>query len=112
MLPSGPQWCSKEMVTEQPTLEKVHHYYRDPLHCIQSLILNPLHADYLEFVPYRIYESVERKVRILTEWLSGDVAWDLQVCTLNDLLSLLFFTQKRKESLTKRRNNTRNNSFI
>ena len=81
MLPPGPQWRSKEMETERPTLEKVFLYYRDPLQCVQSLMSNPMHTDHLDFIPYRAYQTAEKQIRVYSEWLSGDVAWQAQVCT-------------------------------
>ena len=79
MLPPGPQWCSKEMETEAKTLKKVTLYYRDPLQCIQTLMSNPMHADHLDFTPYRVYKTVQKQVRLYSKWLSGDVAWQVQV---------------------------------
>ena len=78
ILPSGPIWLTKEMPTDFPTLGKVQLYYRNPLQCLQSLLYNPLFSDSLEFAPYRIYQDNTKTVRVFTEWLSGDAAWEIQ----------------------------------
>ena len=100
MLPSGPPWLSKEMTTGCLTIEEVILYYRNPLQCLQSLLCNPLFSDHLEFVPYRIYEDASKQVRIFSEWLSGNVSWEIQVshiciayCYISNIL--LDFTSAR-----------------
>ena len=89
MLPTGPIWCSKEMPMEYPTIDKVTLYYRDPLQCLQGLLRNPLYSDHLEFMPYRIYEGIDKDVRVFTKWLSGDIAWNIQV--RNYILLIVIF---------------------
>ena len=79
MLPGGPKWLSKEMETESPTIDKVYLYYKNPLHCLQYILHNPLFSDHLQFAPYRLYQSIDKQIRLYDEWLSGDVSWTLQV---------------------------------
>ena len=47
---------------------------------------NPLVKDDISFSPFKLYNSATKLMRIYTEWLSGDKAWNMQV---NYLLSLL-----------------------
>ena len=79
MLPGGPGWRSKEMSMEEPTVDTVFLYYQDPLQCLQHLLQNPLNSNHLEFIPYRVYESITKQVQQYTEWMSVDVSWGLQV---------------------------------
>jgi hypothetical protein len=78
-LPSGPPWMAKPLQDIHPTKSPVTFYYRDPLKCIQSLLQNPLLVNELEFAPYRVYQSAEKAVRVYSEWMSGDHAWEMQV---------------------------------
>jgi len=50
------------------------------------LMQNPLLADHLEFTPFRVFKAADKTMRIYTEWLSGDAAWSMQVCS--DLLGM------------------------
>ncbi|KAF8802554.1 hypothetical protein BYT27DRAFT_7111964 [Phlegmacium glaucopus] len=78
MLPSGPPWMCKPLQTEHPTKNKIYLYYRDPVECLRSLMRSPLLKDHLDFTPRRLFEDMEKLVRIYTEWLSGDAAWSMQ----------------------------------
>jgi len=79
MLPKGPEWKCLPITTVYPTKNKITLYYRDPVECLQMLMRNPLLKDQLEFTPYHIFNTAEKTMRIYTEWLSGDAAWDMQV---------------------------------
>lgn len=79
LLPSGPPWNFKELPLEYPTKMPVSVYYRNPIECLRCLMLNPLVSDHIEFKPYRVYKDSQLKDRVFTEWLSGDVAWNMQV---------------------------------
>lgn len=79
MLPSGPAWRAKPWETTYPLLAPVQLYYRDPLECLQSLLISPLLADSVDFSPYRLYETSEKLIRKYDEWMSGDAAWEMQV---------------------------------
>lgn len=78
-LPPGPQWKAKSWKTDHPTKKPLTLYYRDPLECLQSLLANPLIQDYIEYTPYRLWSEAGKLMRVYTDWLSGDHAWDLQV---------------------------------
>jgi len=70
---------AKPMQEIHPTKSPVTLYYRDPLTCVQALLRNPLLANELEFTPYCVYQSAEKAVRVYSEWMSGDHAWEMQV---------------------------------
>lgn len=40
---------------------------------------SPLVKDHIQFKPFQIFRSAERLMRVFTEWLSGDTAWNMQV---------------------------------
>lgn len=54
-------------------------YWRDPIQCLQALFHNPLVADHLDMTPFREFKTAEKLVRVYTEWMSGDAAWEMQV---------------------------------
>ena len=60
--------------------QKLSLYYRDPIDCLQSILHNPLFQDYIQFHPFQLFWSAEGAMRVYTEWLSGDAAWEMQVC--------------------------------
>ncbi|KAF8970295.1 hypothetical protein BDZ97DRAFT_1914618 [Flammula alnicola] len=78
ILPGGPQWKSKAWKTVYPTKKKIALYYRDPLECIQSLLHSPLIKDHVKFKPFQIFRTAEKVMRVYTEWLSGEAAWNIQ----------------------------------
>jgi hypothetical protein len=82
MLPSGPPWMCKTLETEYPAKNRIQLYYRDPVECLKSLMRSPLLKDYLSFTPRRLFEDMEKEVRVYTEWLSGNAAWSMQVCVM------------------------------
>lgn len=82
ILPLGPSWKSKPWPTVFPTKQKLFLYYRDPIECLQSILHNPLFQDYIEFHPFQLFSSAEGAMRVYTEWLSGNAAWEMQVCNL------------------------------
>jgi hypothetical protein len=79
LLPIGPKWRGKPLVTAHPTKLPVRLYYRDPLECLQSLFHSPLVADHIDMTPFRLFTSAEKLMRVYTEWLSGDTSWEMQV---------------------------------
>jgi hypothetical protein len=88
MLPKGPEWRCKPCDSPYPTKKKAHLFYRDPLECIQSILSNPLVNDHIKFTPFHIYESAVSAMRVYTEWLTGDVAWSMQVCSFTSSVTL------------------------
>ncbi|KAG6826751.1 hypothetical protein H0H92_014591, partial [Tricholoma furcatifolium] len=73
-----PEWNCKPWQTTYATKAKLNLYYRDPLECIQSLLHHPLLADSIQYTPFRLYTSAAQTMRIYTEWLSGNIAWEMQ----------------------------------
>ncbi|KAJ7703454.1 hypothetical protein B0H16DRAFT_1347131 [Mycena metata] len=78
ILPKGPEWKAKAWQTQYPTKHPLTVYYRDPLECLQYLLRNPLIKDHINFTPFRLWANADKLMRIYTEWLSGDVAWNMQ----------------------------------
>lgn len=79
MLPSGPVWKSKPLQTVFATKQPVSLFYRDPVDCLQALMESPLIKDHIQFQPFQLFRSAEGALRVYTEWLSGDAAWNMQV---------------------------------
>ncbi|KAH7905010.1 hypothetical protein BJ138DRAFT_1233543 [Hygrophoropsis aurantiaca] len=77
-LPSGPRWNFRIVATTHPTTQPVHLYFRDSLDCIESLFNHPLFRDHMDFSPFRLYTTAERLIRVYTEWMSSDGAWEMQ----------------------------------
>ena len=82
LLPSGPQWKCRTIKPELPVKHDLQLFYRDAIECLQHLIHSPSINGQMEFVPKKIYSAADRMERIYTEWLTGDRAWELQVCTI------------------------------
>ena len=70
-----------------PTKVPIKLFYRDAIECIEALFNNPLFADSMQYSPFRVFKTAERLVRIYGEWMSGDVAWKLQVSTVTKTVS-------------------------
>jgi hypothetical protein len=85
----GLRWISRRIDPESPTKNDLILYFRDPLLCLQYLMQSPLVKDHISFSPFKLYESATKLMRIYTEWLSGDKAWDMQVISLLSLVLLL-----------------------
>ncbi|KAI5987694.1 hypothetical protein EDD15DRAFT_2389474 [Pisolithus albus] len=78
LLPSGLQWKFQIIPTTHPTREPVQLYFRDALDCVEALFNHPFFADKMDFTPFRLFTTAERLVRVFTEWMSSDGAWDMQ----------------------------------
>ncbi|KAF9455364.1 hypothetical protein BDZ94DRAFT_1316309 [Collybia nuda] len=78
MLPKGPEWLCKPWKTNVPTKTSTQLFYRDPLECIQSLLHHPLLKDHMHFTPLRVFETAAKTMRVYNEWMTGDVAWQMQ----------------------------------
>jgi len=88
VLPQGPQWFAKPWKTISPTKMPISLYWQDPVACLESILHNPLIADHIGMVPFKLFKSAEKLMQVYTEWLSGDRAWDIQVCLCMILLHL------------------------
>jgi hypothetical protein len=53
--------------------------------CLESILHNPLIADHIDMVPFQLFKTAEKTMRIYTEWLSGNQAWDIQVSFMRDM---------------------------
>ncbi|KAG1810372.1 uncharacterized protein HD556DRAFT_1454247 [Suillus plorans] len=60
------------------TKSPIRLFWRDPVECLESLFSNPLPHDKLDFIPRRVYKTAERLLRVYSEWLTGDSAWEMQ----------------------------------
>ena len=54
-------------------------FYHDAIECIKALFGNPLFANSMQYSPFCVFKTAEKLVCIYGEWMSGDVAWNLQV---------------------------------
>jgi hypothetical protein len=90
MLPRVPEWKSKKIeLTGHPTSEPMHLFYRDTLDCVEYIFGNPLFANHMDFHPVRVYHDMERTIRVYSEWMTGDVAWEMQVSSISLLVEFL-----------------------
>ncbi|KAJ6504061.1 hypothetical protein DFH09DRAFT_944143, partial [Mycena vulgaris] len=76
--PKGPQWQSKPWKTPFPVKRPLTLFYRDPVELLESLLQNPLIQDHIHYTPFRLFTTATRTMRVYTEWLSGNVAWEMQ----------------------------------
>ncbi|KAH7905390.1 hypothetical protein BJ138DRAFT_1138293 [Hygrophoropsis aurantiaca] len=79
MLPSGPRWKFKPVITESPTKRPLRIFYRDPVECLQAILSHPPFAEHIDFVPRKVFECAARLARVYSSWMTGDSTWKLQV---------------------------------
>jgi hypothetical protein len=87
LLPQGPQWFAKPWKTHHPTKTPLSLYWRDPVACLESILHNPLIADHVGMVPFRLFKTAEKTMRVYTEWLSGEQAWNIQVSVIHNVFA-------------------------
>ncbi|KAF9791894.1 hypothetical protein BJ322DRAFT_996733, partial [Thelephora terrestris] len=79
LLPEVPDWKVKDIsIPSHPTHELMFLSYRDSLDCVEYLLGNPLFADTMDFCPIKFYQDSEKTIRVYTEWLTRNVAWETQ----------------------------------
>ncbi|KAG2047747.1 hypothetical protein BDR06DRAFT_896857, partial [Suillus hirtellus] len=78
MLPSGPSWKCQTIPSIYSTKLPICLFWRDPVECLESLFSNPLFHDKLDFVPHCMYKMAAQLLRVYSEWLTGNSAWDMQ----------------------------------
>ncbi|KAG2055947.1 hypothetical protein BDR06DRAFT_858599, partial [Suillus hirtellus] len=78
MLPKGPSWKCQVITSSHSMKHPIRLFWRDPVECLESLFSNPLFHDKLDFVPHRVYTTAAQVLRVYSEWLTGDFAWDIQ----------------------------------
>jgi hypothetical protein len=75
-----PQWKSQEIIfSGHPTKMPMMLYYRDSLECVEHLFANPLFSGRIDFQPRKVYKNAEKLVRVYSEWMTSDGAWEMQV---------------------------------
>ncbi|KAI6033739.1 hypothetical protein BKA83DRAFT_4044339, partial [Pisolithus microcarpus] len=85
-LPKGPHWKIHIVPTHHPTTSPIELYWRDPLECIEALFNHPFYAGKMDYSPFHVFTAVGRIMRVYSEWMSSDGAWELQVKVLRQLL--------------------------
>ena len=90
MLPSVPEWKFKTVsLTGHPTREPMLLFHRDALECVEYLFGNPTFADWIDFRPVQLYRDSKWTVRMYSEWVTGNAAWEMQVRTYISITSIL-----------------------
>ena len=80
MLPKVPDWKSKKITLPgYVTREPMYLFFRDALDCTEYLFGNPLFAGHMDFSPTQSYRDAEQTIRIYSEWMTGEAAWNMQV---------------------------------
>ncbi|KAG6372618.1 hypothetical protein JVT61DRAFT_7366 [Boletus reticuloceps] len=80
ILPQTPPWkCLHVDTVPFQTKNVTRLLYHDTLECLQALLHNPLFADSINFSPYRTFTTAQRLVQVYNQWMSGDIAWQMQV---------------------------------
>ena len=62
-----------------PTKQPVHLYSHNTLNCVELLFNHPFFAGKMDYTPFRLFTTAEQIMRVFTEWMSSDGAWDMQV---------------------------------
>ncbi|KAF8125582.1 hypothetical protein EV363DRAFT_1453678 [Boletus edulis] len=78
LLPPRLHWNFRVVSTSHPTKNPMVLYYRDSLECIESLFNHPYFVLHIDYTPFRLFTTAERIVREYTEWMSGEVVWQMQ----------------------------------
>lgn len=55
-------------------------FQRNSVLCLKALFLNPLFSDSIDYVLRHIYQSAERLIHVFGEYMTGNHAWEIQVC--------------------------------
>jgi len=83
LLPSGPEWQCWVLSPKVPTKSPLGLFYHYPVKCLEALFNHPLFHDKLDLIPRHVYQTAQRLVRVYSEWMTGNAAWEMQVwfCT-------------------------------
>ena len=84
-LPTGPHWSYRIIPMSHPTKKPAILDYCNSLNCVEALLNHPYFTNCMDYVPFCAFTTAEKAVREFSEWMSGDVAWDIQVISLNVL---------------------------
>ena len=92
LLPATVPWKQVEIkVQGAVTKEPLMLYFRDALECFKHLFSNPLFSGHMDFYPRREYTDEEKRERLYNEMMTGDRAWDLQVCYFAPINTLYIY---------------------
>ncbi|KAF7973382.1 hypothetical protein HWV62_15481 [Athelia sp. TMB] len=98
-LPPGPQWICQPWPVKHPTKRPVSLFYRDSVSCVRSLFSNPLFSDNMYYTPFREFKTTEKLVRVYNEWMSGNVAWNMQLPPGSTLIGTILSSNKTNISV-------------
>ena len=91
MLPRVPEWKFKTVsLTGHPTQEPMLLFYHNTLKCVEYLFRNPIFTDWVDSCPVQFYRNSKWMVRMYSEWMTGNAAWEMQVCTYISITSILY----------------------
>ncbi|KAI6104585.1 hypothetical protein EDD16DRAFT_1492559, partial [Pisolithus croceorrhizus] len=77
-LPTVPCWNYRIITTSYPMKSPAILYFHDSLECMETLFNHPYYADHMMYTPFQVFTSAERVIREFSEWMSGDMAWQMQ----------------------------------
>ena len=84
ILPKVPDWRSKKItLIGYATNKLMHLFYRDALNCVEYVFGNPLFVNHMDFCPVCVYQDAKQTIRMYGEWMTGDTAWEMQVCSIS-----------------------------
>ncbi|KAF9040949.1 hypothetical protein BJ165DRAFT_1327183, partial [Panaeolus papilionaceus] len=66
-LPSGPRWVATSITPIFPTKNTITLYYRNPVQCLEALMRSPLVKDFIQFTPFKLYETCVKTMRVYSE---------------------------------------------
>ncbi|KAL4077787.1 hypothetical protein J3A83DRAFT_4061254, partial [Scleroderma citrinum] len=58
--------------------QPVHLYFCDALDCMELLFNHSFFAGKMNYMPFHLFTIAEHVVRVFTEWMSSNGAWDKQ----------------------------------
>ncbi|KIJ12071.1 hypothetical protein PAXINDRAFT_15099 [Paxillus involutus ATCC 200175] len=79
LLPPGPHWKYRIVAMAHPMKNPAVLYYRDSLECVELLLNHPYYTSHINYTLFCLFTTAERIVREYAEWMSGDVAWCMQL---------------------------------
>lgn len=78
---SEPEWIIKTVaVAGGVTKEPIKLYYREPMEIFEYLFSSPIFKNHCDYKPRRVWTNEDEKTRVYSEMMTGDFAWNTQVC--------------------------------